>query len=81
MKDIEQGVNYLLPGRTPSFFSESKGYNCVSWCEKHLQAMGINPLENTHWTDHFCAVPDRYFPQVKHEENDESNAKGICLIM
>ncbi|MHA7841191.1 MAG: NACHT domain-containing protein, partial [Gammaproteobacteria bacterium] len=45
-KDIEQGVNYLLPGRTLQFFSDTEAYNCVSWCEKQLQAIGINPLDN-----------------------------------
>lgn len=57
--DQKQRIDYLISGYSPGLLSRP-AYNCMTWCEYHLQKVGI-PIDGPE-RDLFCAFPTEHLP-------------------
>ena len=78
-KDEKEGVNYLLTGRTPQMF-QVEAYSCLSWCEKHLQLMGIDAINNKKWYDYVCHCQNIIYQQPQKKVAAKNLIAAACSV-
>jgi WD40 repeat protein/uncharacterized protein YjbI with pentapeptide repeats len=72
----EQGlIQYSLFGvdKIGSFFNKVPRYNCMSWCEKQLKAIGVTGLTKRCFLDFIVVVPSWHLPDNQETDSDDSD--------
>lgn len=77
-KDRQAGVNYLISGHAPTFHG---AYSCLSWCERQLNLIGADAIEDKKWIDYVCAIPSRYIPKASADVEGLDTGGKKCLVM
>jgi hypothetical protein len=59
----------------------AESYNCLTWCEKHLEAIDIDVSQQQSWLDVIVAHPKQHLPDNLESNNQRPNSQEKCLVM